>query len=75
MKKGVSLFQRPAETPEEVDASRPLDIAPERVLQIDEPEWYARIHRPGAAKLTVRAVVLGSVLGFFPLVHEHSPSA
>ncbi|MBN9163789.1 MAG: OPT/YSL family transporter [Myxococcales bacterium] len=61
----MSLFQRPAETPEEVDASRPLDIAPERVLQIDEPEWYARIYRPGATQLTVRAVVLGSVLGFF----------
>ena len=61
----MSLFERPAETPEEVDASRPLDIAPERVLQIDEPEWYARIYRPGATQLTVRAVVLGSVLGFF----------
>ena len=61
----MSLFQRPAETPEEVEASRPLDIPPERVLEIDEPEWYARIYRPGAAQLTVRAVVLGSVLGFF----------
>lgn len=61
----MSLFQRPAETPEEMEASRPLDIPPERVLEIDEPEWYARIYRPGAAQLTVRAVVLGSVLGFF----------
>jgi OPT family oligopeptide transporter len=65
MELGVSLFQRPAETPEEMEASRPLDIPPERVLEIDEPEWYARIYRPGAAQLTVRAVVLGSVLGFF----------
>jgi uncharacterized oligopeptide transporter (OPT) family protein len=61
----VSLFQRPAETPEEIAASRPLEIAPERVLEIDEAEWYARIHRPNAAQLTVRAIVLGSVLGFF----------
>ncbi|MBX3207959.1 MAG: OPT/YSL family transporter [Labilithrix sp.] len=61
----MSLFQRPAETPEEKDASRPLEIAPERVLEMDEPEWYARVYRPGAAQLTVRAIVLGSVLGFF----------
>ncbi|MBX3214669.1 MAG: OPT/YSL family transporter [Labilithrix sp.] len=61
----MSLFQRPAVTPEEVDASRPLEISPERVLEMDEPEWYARIYRPGAAQLTVRAVLLGSVLGFF----------
>jgi uncharacterized oligopeptide transporter (OPT) family protein len=61
----VSLFQRPAETSDEIEASRPLDIPPERVLEIDEPEWYARIYRPGAAQLTVRAIVLGSVLGFF----------
>ncbi|MDF2695333.1 MAG: Oligopeptide transporter, family, partial [Labilithrix sp.] len=61
----MSLFQRPAETPEDIEASRPLDIPPERVLEIDEPEWYARIYRPGAVQLTVRAVLLGSVLGFF----------
>lgn len=61
----MSLFQRPAETPEEIEASRPLDIPPERVLEMDEAEWYARIHRPGAAQLTVRAVILGSALGFF----------
>ncbi len=61
----MSLFQRPAETPDEIEASRPLDIPPESVLEIDEPEWYARIYRPGAAQLTVRAIVLGSVLGFF----------
>lgn len=61
----MSLFQRPAETPEEGVASRPLEIPPERVLEIDEAEWYAHIYRPAAAQLTMRAVVLGSVLGFF----------
>ncbi len=61
----MALFQRPAETPEEVDANRPLDIPPERVLTIDEPEWYARIYRRNGIQLTVRAVVMGSILGFF----------
>ncbi len=59
------LFQRPAETSEEIEANRPLDISPESVLGIDEPEWYARIYRRDATQLTVRAVVLGSILGFF----------
>ena len=61
----MSLFQRPAVTREEVEANRPLAIPPEQLLEIDESEWYARIYRPGATQLTVRAVVLGSVLGFF----------
>jgi OPT family oligopeptide transporter len=61
----VSLFQVPAETPEEVEANLPLAIPPETVLQIDEPEWYERIYRPKASQLTIRAIVLGSILGFF----------
>jgi hypothetical protein len=61
----VGLFQKPARTTEELDASRPLDIPPERVLENDEAEWYARVYRPNAAQLTIRAVVLGSILGFF----------
>ncbi len=61
----MGLFQKPASTPDELAASRPLDVPPEELLQIDEAEWYARIHRPTAAQLTVRAIVLGSILGFF----------
>src|SRR5690349_20854064 len=60
-----SLFQEPARTPEEIEASKPLDIAPEQVLEIDEPEWYARIYRHETPQLTVRAVLMGTVLGFF----------
>lgn len=61
----MSLFQRPAETPEELEASRPLEIPPETVLAVDEAEWYARIYRPGAIQLTFRSIVLGNILGFF----------
>jgi uncharacterized oligopeptide transporter (OPT) family protein len=61
----VSLFQEPAKTPEELEASKPLDIAPEDVAAFDEAEWYARAYRRGAPQLTLRAVGMGTVLGFF----------
>jgi uncharacterized oligopeptide transporter (OPT) family protein len=61
----VGPFQQPAETPEEIAASRPLDLPPETVLALDEAEWYARAYRRGAPQLTVRAVVTGTILGFF----------
>lgn len=61
----MSLFQEPARTPEEIEASRPLDIPPESVLEVDEAEWYARVYRRNAPQLTVRAVIMGTVLGFF----------
>ena len=61
----MALFQQPASTPEEIERSKPLDIAPEVVGQMDEREWYARAFRGDAAQLTVRAVVMGTILGFF----------
>jgi OPT family oligopeptide transporter len=61
----VSFFQKPAETPEELEASKPLDIPPEEVAQFDEAEWYARAYRRNAPQLTARAIVMGTVLGFF----------
>jgi OPT family oligopeptide transporter len=61
----VSLFQEPAQTPEEIEASKPLEIAPEEVAKLDEAEWYARAYRRGAPQLTLRAVAMGTVLGFF----------
>ena len=61
----MSLFQKPAETPEEIEASRPLDIPPEDVAAFEEPEWYARAYRHDAPQLTVRAVAMGTGLGFF----------
>ncbi len=61
----MSLFQEPAKTPEEIEASKPLAIPPEEVAKLDEAEWYARAYRRNAPQLTVRAVVMGTVLGFF----------
>ncbi len=62
----MPLFQHPPRTPEEIAQSRPLDIGPEAVLSMDEKEWYARVYRGDAVpQLTVRAVAMGSVLGFF----------
>lgn len=61
----MSLFQEPAKTEEELAASLPLDIPPETVAEMDEEEWYARAYRHNAPQLTVRAVAIGTVLGFF----------
>jgi uncharacterized oligopeptide transporter (OPT) family protein len=61
----MPLFQSPPQTPEEIARSRPLDIGPERVMTMDEKEWYARVYRgDGVPQLTVRAVATGSGLGF-----------
>jgi uncharacterized oligopeptide transporter (OPT) family protein len=43
----------------------PDEIPAEVVAGMDEEEWYARAYRAGARQLTVRAVVTGSILGFF----------
>ena len=61
----MPLFQRPARTDEEIAASRPLDIQPAEVATFDEETWYRRAFRgEHAPQLTLRAVVLGSILGF-----------
>jgi uncharacterized oligopeptide transporter (OPT) family protein len=61
----VSVFQEPATTDEAIEANKPLEIPPEEVLKFEEAEWYARAYRKDAPQLTVRAVLMGTVLGFF----------
>ena len=62
----MPLFQPPPRTPEELARSRPLAIGPDRVMTMEEKEWYARVYRgEGVPQLTVRAVAMGSALGFF----------
>jgi len=39
------LFQKPAHTPEEIAASRPLEIQPAEVATFDEEAWYRRAFR------------------------------
>ncbi len=62
----MPLFQSPPRTADEVARNRPLAIGPEQVMTMNEKEWYARVYRGDAVpQLTLRAVVMGSVLGFF----------
>src|SRR5262245_13740750 len=61
----MPLFQKPASTPEEVAASAPLDLSPAEVAQLDDAAWYARAYRGDRVpQLTLRAVLVGSLLGF-----------
>ncbi len=61
----MGLFQRPARTPEEIAASKPLAILPAEVAEMNEDEWYARAYRGDQTpQLTVRAVLMGTALGF-----------
>lgn len=62
----MGLFQSAPKTPEELQASRPLDIPPDEVAEMGEQEWYERAYRgENTPQLTLRAVLMGSTLGFF----------
>lgn len=61
----MGLFQKAPRTAEEVALTRPLDLGPDKVQEMSEREWYAKIYRgDSVAQLTVRAVVTGSIFGF-----------
>jgi putative OPT family oligopeptide transporter len=61
----MSIFQKAPRTAEEFEACAPLDLAPSAVAEFDEAEWYAKAYRGETPQLTMRAVLMGSVLGFF----------
>ncbi|MCP4772100.1 MAG: OPT family oligopeptide transporter [Planctomycetes bacterium] len=62
----MALFQTPPATNEEAAKYEPLDIGPEKVLEMTEEEWYEHIYRgEDVPQLTLRAVAVGSILGFF----------
>lgn len=61
----MPLFQRAPETPEEVEKSRPLELSPDEVAELDEAAWYDRAYRgDDTPQLTFRAVGMGAALGF-----------
>ncbi len=61
----MGLFQKAPRTAEEVALARPLAIGPDRVQEMTEEEWYAKIYRGDSVpQLTVRAVITGSIFGF-----------
>jgi uncharacterized oligopeptide transporter (OPT) family protein len=59
----MPLFQRAPATPEEMEASRPLDLSPDEVNELDEEAWYEKAYRGEAPQLTLRAVSTGAALG------------
>lgn len=62
----MALFQKAPSTPEEVAKCGPLQIPPGEVAEMDEDEWYAKAYRgDDSPQLTIRAVLMGSFLGFF----------
>jgi OPT family oligopeptide transporter len=61
----VSIFQKPPTTPEELEAAKPLALSPEEVHEFTEDQWYERVYRGDATQFTLRAVLTGTVLGFF----------
>jgi OPT family oligopeptide transporter len=61
----MAIFQKAPLTAEEFEACAPLELTPSEVAGFDEAEWYARAYRGETPQLTVRAVLMGSVLGFF----------
>ena len=61
----MPLIQRPAATPEQIEQSRPLSIPPGDVAEMSETEWYERAYLgDDVPQLTLRAVGMGSLLGF-----------
>lgn len=62
----MPLFQPAPATDEEMEKSRPLELPPDEVSELDEDAWYERAYRgDDVPQLTVRAVGMGAVLGFF----------
>ncbi len=62
----MAFFQKAPSTTDEVAQCAPLSILPGEVAEMEEEEWYARAYQgDDAPQLTLRAILMGSVLGFF----------
>ena len=61
----MSFFQPAPKTSEELEACAPLKVSPTDVAEMDEAQWYAEAYRGETPQLTLRAVLMGSFLGFF----------
>lgn len=60
----MAFFQTPASTPEELLAGRPLERSPAEVQEMNEEQWYAEAFQGDSPQLTLRAVLMGTALGF-----------
>jgi uncharacterized oligopeptide transporter (OPT) family protein len=62
----MALFQKAPATSEEAAKFGPVPIAPSEVAEMDEDQWYEEVYRgDDSPQLTIRAVLMGSFLGFF----------
>lgn len=61
----MPLLQKPPASDDDLERSKPLALAPEDVQAMSEAEWYERAYQGESVQLTVRALLMGSVLGFF----------
>lgn len=60
----MALFQKAPKDATEAALYPPLDISPDKVQEMDEKTWYAQVFRgEQVPQLTVRAVLVGSLLG------------
>ena len=50
-------------TPDQIQAMED-EMMMQAVLEMEEDEWYEKVYRGDVPQLTIRAVVVGSVLGF-----------
>jgi uncharacterized oligopeptide transporter (OPT) family protein len=62
----MPLFQPAPTTPEDMEKSRPLELSPDQVAELEEDAWLEKAYRgDDAPQLTFRAVAMGTTLGFF----------
>lgn len=59
------LFQKAPKDYDEALLYKPCEIPPDKVLDMDEKEWYLKIYKGDIPQLTIRSVLMGSALGFF----------
>jgi uncharacterized oligopeptide transporter (OPT) family protein len=60
----MALFQKAPKNVAESDRYAPLEIAPDKVQEMDETTWYEQVFRgDDVPQLTLRAVLMGSFLG------------
>ncbi len=62
----MALIQQAPQNQADVDKCTPLAIPPGEVAEMDEEDWYTRAYQgDDAPQLTLRAIGMGTVLGFF----------
>ena len=62
----MPLFQPAPVTAEEMEKSRPPELLPDQIQELDEAAWYEKVYKGDAApQLTLRSAAMGAALGFF----------